>query len=151
MSGGTRTANLRFGELLNFRKNEGGLVLQGDSHGFVIAFGIFSGAVFEFEVAQIVVDGVAALEELIELCTLRREVGSVRLNVKDEEEHRGGKAEASADDGPFGGGSEESGKREREHGASPQCPGRPGNEPARKPRAKCALRRERQRPGQALV
>src|SRR5260370_250762 len=55
-SGGTRAANLRFGNLLDFRQHQRGFVLQSHFHRLVIALGIFSRPVFEFQVAQIVVD-----------------------------------------------------------------------------------------------
>ena len=85
---GARAAHLGFRDLLDFGEDKSGFIFEGSFHEFVVAFGIFSGAMFEFEVAKIVVDGIAALEELIELGAVRGEIGSVRLNVKDEEERR---------------------------------------------------------------
>src|SRR6266852_7408773 len=79
-----RTANLRFGDLIDLGEHQGSFVFQGVFHGFVVGFGIFSGAVFEFQVAEILVAGVAALEGLIEDGAVGSEVGGVRLNVKNE-------------------------------------------------------------------
>jgi hypothetical protein len=53
----------------------------------------------EFKVAQIVVDGVAALEELIEFGAVGRKVRSVGMNIKDKKKNGGGETEASAEHG----------------------------------------------------
>jgi len=64
------------GGLLDFGQNDGGFGFEGNSSFFVVALGKFTGAVFEFQIAQIFVDGVAALEELIEIRTVRRGIRS---------------------------------------------------------------------------
>src|SRR6266852_4722857 len=96
-----RTANLRFGDLIDLGEHQGSFVFQGIFHGFVVGFGIFSGAVFEFQVAEIFVDGVAAFKKLIENGAVWSKVGGIRLNVKNKQQHRGGEAETSAEDRPI--------------------------------------------------
>src|SRR5215469_127339 len=83
-AGRTCAANLGLGDLLDFRKNEGGFILKGRFHGFVVAFGILSGAMFEFQVAQVVVNSVTSLEKLIEFCPVWSEVRGVGLNIENE-------------------------------------------------------------------
>src|SRR5713101_7340710 len=65
-------------------------------HRFVVSFRVFSGAKLEAQVAQIVIDGVASLHQLIQLRAMRREVGGVRLNVENKEQRRDGQRQASA-------------------------------------------------------
>jgi hypothetical protein len=93
---------LGLGDLLDFRENEGGFVLERIPHCFVIAFRIFPSPVFELQVAQIVVDGIAPLKELVEFCPVRGKIGRIRLNVENEQEDGCRQAKTSAGDGPFG-------------------------------------------------
>ena len=51
---------------------------------FVVGFGKFSGAVFEAQVAQIFVDRVATLHQLVELRAMRRGIGSIRTYVENK-------------------------------------------------------------------
>ena len=120
-SGGTnraRTAHLRFGDLLDFGEDNGGFIFERSLHELVITFGIFAGAMFELEVAKIVVNRIATFEELVELGAMRSKVGRVRLNVEDEKEDGGGESEAGAEGGPVrknGERARESVRRKAEH------------------------------------
>jgi hypothetical protein len=63
---------LRFSGRLNFGEDDGSLVLETGLHTLVIPFGVFPGAVFELKIAEIVIDGVAALQQLIQLAAMWR-------------------------------------------------------------------------------
>ena len=81
---GRGPANLRLGDLIDFRKHQGRFIFQRDFHGLEVALRVFAGAKFESQIAQIVVDAVAALQQLIESGAVRRQIGGVRLNVEDK-------------------------------------------------------------------
>jgi hypothetical protein len=86
--------------LLNFSENNSSFVFERGHHELVITFGIFAGTMFELQVAKIVVNRITAFKELIELGTVRSEIGSVWMNVEDEKEYGGGESEASTEGGP---------------------------------------------------
>ena len=92
---------MRFGSRFNFGEHHGSLVFEIRFHALVVAFGIFSGAVLELEIAEVVIDDVTALQELIQLAAVRREVGSVRLDEKDEQKCSHSEREAGTEDGGF--------------------------------------------------
>jgi hypothetical protein len=64
---------------------------------FVVGFRIFSGAIFEAKIAEIFVDGVAALKQLIELGAMGH--GIRRLDADAEDEDQSGDGEQGAGDG----------------------------------------------------
>src|ERR1700688_2220498 len=99
-----RPAHLRFGDLINFREDQRRFIFERYLHGFEIGFRIFSGAEFESQIAQIVVDTIAALEQLIELSAMRGQVGGIGLNIENENQRRGCECEACAQHGPICGG-----------------------------------------------
>jgi hypothetical protein len=94
--------HLGFGNLLDFGEDESRLVFEGSFHEFVIAFGILAGAMLELQVPKIIIDRVATFEKLIELGAMWREIGSVGLDVEDEEKDGHSEGETSAEDGPIG-------------------------------------------------
>src|SRR5579863_1627547 len=96
---GTRAANLRFRDGFNFGEDNGGFVFESRFHALVVPFGIFSSAVFELEIAKIVIDGVAALEKLIKLAAVRRKIGSIRLDEENEQKCGRCQGEARAEYG----------------------------------------------------
>src|SRR6266436_5328687 len=59
-------------------------ILKACLHCFEVTFRVFSGTILKTQVAQIVIDGVAALQQLVQLCPMRRKIRGVRLNVKNE-------------------------------------------------------------------
>src|SRR5262249_35962258 len=76
---------LDFRDLIDLDQHHRQLVLERVLHRLVVAFRVFSGAMLEAQVAQIVVNRVTPLHELIELGAVRSEVRGVRLNEKNEE------------------------------------------------------------------
>jgi len=56
----------------------------------------------KLQIAKIIINRVAAFEELVEPSAMGSKVGSVRVNVEDEEEDGDGKSKASAEGGPVG-------------------------------------------------
>jgi hypothetical protein len=85
------------GEGIHLGKDAGSFDLQELLGFLVIFFREFSCAKFKAEVAQIVVDGLAAIDKLVELGATRREIGRFRANSKDEEDDGGGKEDAGND------------------------------------------------------
>jgi hypothetical protein len=81
---------LGFGDLLDFGQNNSGFFFERILHQLVVAFGVFSGAMLELEIAKIIVNRIAAFKELVKLSAVRSKVGGVRVNVKDEEENGNG-------------------------------------------------------------
>src|ERR1700730_3198410 len=96
-------AHLGLGDLINFSEHESGFIFERSLHGFKVAFRIFAGAKFKAEIAQIVVNGVATLQQLIQFGAMRCEVGSIGLNVKDKNQRGDGESEARTQYGPIGG------------------------------------------------
>ena len=92
--------HLGFGGLFDFREDEGSFVFQGIFHELVITFRVFSSAIFELKITEIIVDCIAAFEELIEFGAVRCKVGSIRMDVEDEEKNGGCEAKASAEGSP---------------------------------------------------
>ena len=92
------------GDLLDFGQDQGSFVFERVFHQLVITFGIFTGAMFELEIAKIIVNHVATFKELVEFGAMRSEVGGVGVNVENEEEHGGDQGEAGTEGGPVGDG-----------------------------------------------
>src|ERR1700722_9629490 len=101
-----RTPHLRLRNLIDFREHQGGFVLERDFHRFEVVLGIFSGTKLETQVAQIIVERVAALEQLIELRAVWSEGGCIRLNIENEESGGESQRETRAENGPIRGGDE---------------------------------------------
>src|SRR5277367_2122556 len=99
-----RPANLRFRNLIDFSEHHGRFILQRDFHRLVVIFGIFAGAKLEPQIAQIVVKGVAPLQQLIQFRAVRRKVGRIRLDEKYEKSGGGRECQAGAKNGPIRGG-----------------------------------------------
>src|SRR5947209_11807976 len=77
-------AGLAAGNVLYFGQNESGLSFERVFSFLVILLGEFSGAVLELQVAQVVVDGVAALKQLVQARAMWRGINRVGLNEKNE-------------------------------------------------------------------
>src|SRR5258707_1551632 len=92
----TRSANLRFRHLLDFGQHQRRFVLQRSLHRVEVAFRIFSGAKLKTQVSQIVVNGVAPLHQLVQLGAMRREVGSIGLDVENKKQRGNGQRQACA-------------------------------------------------------
>jgi hypothetical protein len=73
--------------LLDFGQDYSSFLFERILHQLVVTFGVFSGAMFELEVAKIIVNRVATFKELIELGAMGREIGSVWVDVEDEEKN----------------------------------------------------------------
>jgi len=91
---------LRFSDLIDFGQDKSGFIFERGLHQFVVTFGVLAGAMLELQIAKIIINRVAAFEELVELGAMRGEVGSVRVNVEDEEENGSGESEAGTEGGP---------------------------------------------------
>ena len=79
-----RDRRLISGHAFNFQEHLRRLVFQRIPHLFVVLLGVLPCPIFKFQVAQIIVDRVPALEELIELRAVRRGIPRVGLNPKNE-------------------------------------------------------------------
>src|SRR4029077_2354641 len=82
-------------------QHQGRVVLERGFHRLVVILGIFSGTKLETQVAQIVIERVAALEQLIELRAVWSEVRGIRLDIKDEESGGKSQRETRAENGPI--------------------------------------------------
>ncbi len=111
---------MRFSNLFNFGEDHSCFVFERRHHEFVIAFGVFSGTVFEFKIAKIIINRIATFEELVELGAMGSEIGSVRLNAKDEKKDGGSEGETGAEGGPVGEDGEKQDLRKCMHSVSPQ-------------------------------
>src|SRR5260370_37343397 len=89
-----RPMHLRIRHLIDLRKHYRCFIFKDRLHRFEVAFRVFSRAILKSQVTQIVVDGVAALQELVELAAVRRKVRSIRLNVKNEKTDGDGQGQA---------------------------------------------------------
>src|SRR5260370_188494 len=95
--------HLRRRPLLDLGKHQRRLIFKRRFHGFKITLGIFPGTILKTQVAQVVIDVVATLQQLIELCPARRKIRGIRLNVENEEDRGNRKGQARADHGPIRG------------------------------------------------
>src|SRR5258708_3831832 len=102
-----RTAHLRIRHLIDLREHQRRFVLKGRLHRFEVTFRIFSRAILKTQVPQIVVDGVAPLQQLIELGPVWCEIRSIRLNVKYEKHGGDGQGQARAQHRPIRGSNQE--------------------------------------------
>src|SRR5260370_6404121 len=98
-----RRAYLGIRQLIDLREHQRRLILKGRLHRFEVTFRIFSGTILKSQVAQIVVDGVAALQQLIELRSVRCKIRSIWLNVKNEQHGRGSQGQARSHHRPIRG------------------------------------------------
>ena len=83
-----------FRNALDFREHERGFGFQSLLHLLVIFFGEFAGAIFELQVAQIIVNDVAALHKLIEMRAMRSGIGEIGLDHEHENQHGGRERDA---------------------------------------------------------
>src|SRR5271168_4425308 len=97
-------ASLRFRDLIDFGQNQRRVVFESIFHRFKITLRILSRAVLEAQVAQIVVNGVAALQQLVQFRAVWRQIRSIRLDEKNEQRRGQGERQARAYDGPIPGG-----------------------------------------------
>ena len=81
------------GDSFNFQEHLGRLVFQRIPHLLVVLLRVLPRPIFKFQVAQIVVDRVAALEELIELRAVRRGISRVGLNPENKNDDSQGENE----------------------------------------------------------
>ena len=86
---GARQGSRAFGNTFDFREHQGCLGFEGLLHLLVILFREFAGAIFELQIAQIIVNDVAALQKLIEQGAVRRRIDGIGLGHEDKNQHRG--------------------------------------------------------------
>ena len=93
--GGRRAA----GDAFDFGEDESGFGFERLLHLLEVGFGVLAGAVLEFEVTEVLVEGVASLEELVELGAVRGGVGGVGVDEENEDERGGGERDAGEENG----------------------------------------------------
>ncbi len=67
------------GDALDFGEHDCGFGFEALLHLLVIFFGEFAGAIFELQVAQIIVNDVAAFHKLVEMGAVRSGIGKIGL------------------------------------------------------------------------
>jgi hypothetical protein len=71
---GPRPPYLRIRSLFDFRENNRRFVFERCLHGLKITFGVLSGPVFKAKVSQVVVNRVAAFQQLVQFRPVRGEI-----------------------------------------------------------------------------
>src|SRR6185437_10395636 len=72
------------GEIVHVGDDAGGFDFKGALHFLVVFLGEFTGAMFETQIANVFVNGIASLEKLVEFRAMRGEVGGFELDGEDE-------------------------------------------------------------------